>query len=77
MLTSTLKTAVVNAVISGAIMASVVMPVALTTVAHAAAASQSQATKNLNSQLSGIRSMTANFSQTTQAGNKKTILQAR
>ena len=39
------KTAVVNAVISGAIMASVMMPVALTTVAHAAAASQSQATK--------------------------------
>ncbi|EGE18056.1 outer membrane lipocarrier protein LolA [Moraxella catarrhalis BC1] len=76
MLTSTLKTAVVNAVISGAIMASVMMPVALTTVAHAAAASQSQATKNLNSQLSGIRSMTANFSQTTQAGNKKPILQA-
>ena len=72
MLTSTLKTAVVNAVISGAIMASVMMPVALTTVAHAAAASQSQATKNLNSRLSGIRSMTANFSQTTQAGNKKT-----
>ena len=35
MLTSTLKTAVVNAVISGAIMASVVMPVALTTVAQA------------------------------------------
>lgn len=43
----------------------------VTTVAYAAGESNKAAAKNLNQQIAGVKSMTANFSQTTQAGGKK------
>ncbi len=51
------------------VVASLSLPLATTS--YAAAASEEAAVKNLNKLLTGVRSMTASFSQTTQAGNKK------
>ena len=72
MTTSTIKAMAIKALIAAATVTAATAPMALATTAHAAAASQQTAAKNLNNQLVGIRSMTANFSQTTKAGNKTT-----
>lgn len=45
-------------------------PMAFISVAHAAPASEQSAINNLNKLLTNTRSMTANFSQTTKAGNR-------
>lgn len=50
--------------------ASVVAVPLMTTSAHAAAVSQADATKSLNRLLGNVKSMSANFSQKTRAGNK-------
>lgn len=47
------------------------LSMSLATTSHAAAASEETAVRNLNKLLTNVRSMTANFSQTTQAGGKK------
>ena len=72
MTTSTIKALTLKAMIGAATITEAAAPMMLATTAHAAAASQQTAVNNLNRHLSNIRSMTANFTQTTHAGNKKT-----
>ncbi|SIR94565.1 outer membrane lipoprotein carrier protein [Moraxella cuniculi DSM 21768] len=66
-----LKAMSLKAMLAIASLSMAAVPMALPINAQAAAASEQTATKNLNQLLIGIKSMTANFSQTTQAGNKK------
>ncbi|MFB6349101.1 outer membrane lipoprotein chaperone LolA [Moraxella marmotae] len=71
MTTSRIKAFAIKAAIASASIVAAA-PMVLTGTAYAAA-SQETAAKNLNQQLLGIKSMTANFKQTTQAGGKKTV----
>lgn len=59
-----------TAALSAVMVVGTPMTIAMNT-AQAAAASEATATKNLNSLLSGVKSMTANFSQSTTGGKAK------
>lgn len=69
---STLQAAVLKTAIAIASIGALTAPVIFGSTAHAAAASQTTATNNLNRLLTATKSMSANFTQTTYAGSKKT-----
>ncbi|WP_294033284.1 outer membrane lipoprotein chaperone LolA [uncultured Moraxella sp.] len=66
---SLIQAAVVKAALAVTTVGVVAVPL-MTTSAHAAAVSQADATKSLNRLLGNVKSMSANFSQKTRAGNK-------
>lgn len=71
MTTSTIQALTLKAMVAIGTVTALAAPLMLANTAYAAASKQT-AVDNLNRHLSNIRSMTATFAQTTQAGNKKT-----